>query len=63
MKLLPFSKIVEINPRVGLDRGQYYPFVSMGVVEPSKRYISSVEQRSYKGGGAKFIAGDTLLLV
>lgn len=60
MKLLPFSKIVEINPRVGLDRGQYYPFVSMGVVEPSKRYISSVEQRSYKGGGAKFIAGDTL---
>ena len=60
MRSLPFSEMVEINPWVKLEKGKEYPFISMGVVEPNRRYVSEAEHRIYNGGGAKFLAGDTL---
>ena len=60
MRSLPFSEMVEINPWVKLEKGKEYPFISMGVVEPNRRYVSEAEHRIYNGGGAKFLAGDIL---
>ncbi len=57
---IPFSEFVEINPKVALKKGVEYPFVEMDIVTPGRRYISSNIKRVYKGGGAKFQAGDTL---
>jgi type I restriction enzyme S subunit len=57
---MPFSEFVEINPKVALKKGIEYPFVEMDIVTPGRRYISSINKRIYKGGGAKFQAGDTL---
>lgn len=52
--------LIEINPRVKLEKGCEYPFVEMGIVEPSRRYVHSGEFRIFKNGGAKFMSGDIL---
>jgi len=57
---MPLSEFVEINPKIKLIKGTEYPFVEMDIVTPGRRYISSIRKRNYKGGGAKFQAGDTL---
>ena len=53
-------KFVEVNPRVTLQKSKIYPFVEMGVVEPERRYVRAGENRIFKGGGTKFMSGDTL---
>ena len=60
MRLTVFSKIAEINPRVKLQKGNEYPYVEMIEVEPNRRYVYGVQSREYKGGGTKFIDGDTI---
>jgi len=60
MKTLSLSDLVEINPRVNLQKGQKYSFVEMGEVEPGRRYVQSNQKRIFKNGGAKFLSGDTL---
>lgn len=57
---MPFSELVEINPRVKLMKNQNYPFVEMGVVQPGKKLVKAGEVREYKGGGSKFFSRDTL---
>lgn len=51
---------IDFNPRVPLEKGKIYPFVSMDVLTPRSRYVEASESRPYKGGGAKFSTGDTL---
>ncbi len=58
--MLPFAALVEINPRVKLEKDKEYPFIEMGVVDPGRRYVQAAENRHFKGGGTKFMAGDTL---
>ena len=60
METLAFSELVEINPRIGIERGKEYPFIEMGIVEPERRYVKTYKNRIFKGSGAKFIVGDTL---
>ena len=60
MNTLPFSELVEINPRVKIEKAKEYPFVEMGVVEPSRRYVRADHNRIFQNGGAKFLPGDTL---
>ena len=60
METLAFSELVEINPRIGIERGKEYPFIEMGIVEPERRYVQTYKNRIFKGSGAKFIVGDTL---
>lgn len=58
---LPFSEAVQINPKRRLRRGMVYPFVSMASINVGSRYVSPQEQRKFKGGGARFREGDTLM--
>ncbi|MBW1612544.1 MAG: restriction endonuclease subunit S [Deltaproteobacteria bacterium] len=60
MKTITFSDLVEINPRVQLNKSEEYPFVEMSVVEPGNRYVRPNQTRIYNGGGAKFMPGDIL---
>lgn len=60
MDTLPFSELVETNPRVKIEKAKEYPFVEMGVIEPGRRYVRSDQSRIFQNGGAKFLSGDTL---
>ena len=60
MNTLPFSKLVEINPRVNIEKAKEYPFIEMGIVEPGRRYVRADQNRLFQSGGAKFLHGDTL---
>lgn len=55
-----FSDIADINPRVKLSRTEEYPFVEMGDITSGKRYVKSVKDKVYKGGGSRFKADDIL---
>ena len=58
---LAFSEAVEVNPGVGLKRGEVYPFVDMASVDGSQRTVSGIQKRDFKGSGSKFQNGDTLM--
>ncbi len=58
---IPFDEAVQINPSVPLHKGSVYPFVDMQAIEPSHRSVAPVEKRDFKGGGSRFIQGDTLM--
>jgi type I restriction enzyme S subunit len=49
-----------VNPKVKLEKNTEYPFVDMGSVEPTRRYVSCGDYRVFNSGGAKFLPGDTL---
>ena len=56
-----FSEAVIVNPKVRLERGETYPFVSMAAVNPDSRNAFPGEKREYRGGGSRFQSGDTLM--
>lgn len=58
---LPFNQAVLVNPHVRLERGQSYPFVDMGSINPGSRCVYATEERAFTGGGARFRSGDTLM--
>jgi len=60
MNTLPFSELVEINPRINIEKAKEYPFIEMGIVEPGRRYVRADQNRIFQSGGAKFLPGDTL---
>jgi len=60
MNTLPFSELVEINPRVKIEKTKEYPFIEMGIVESGRRYVRADQNRIFQSGGAKFLPGDTL---
>lgn len=51
---------VSINPKNSLKKGIEYPFIEMQDIVPGHRYISSIQTRKFKGGGATFKRGDVL---
>ncbi|MDE0426660.1 MAG: restriction endonuclease subunit S [Candidatus Poribacteria bacterium] len=55
-----FGDFVEINPRIQLEKGREYPYVEMADVSPGNAFVFPEKQRTYKGGGSRFQAGDTL---
>ena len=60
-RTMPFSRAVVINPRLRLERGETYPFVSMAAVDPNSHWAYADGQREYSSGGARFQDGDTLM--
>ena len=58
---LPLSEAVQINPSIGLKRGEVYPFVDMASVDGIQRTVNAMEEREFKGSGSKFQHGDTLM--
>jgi type I restriction enzyme S subunit len=55
-----FADFVEVNPEAHLKKGQTYPFVNMESVRPGRRFVHATQIRPAKGGGARFLTGDTL---
>ena len=58
---LSFSDAVQINPKSDLKKGNIYPFVNMAAVNIDSRDVFPCELREFKGGGARFRDGDTLM--
>ena len=58
---LPFSDAVAVNPSVRLERGKSYPFVDMAAINVGCRSIYASQHREFRGGGARFQTGDTLM--
>ena len=54
-----FSEIVEINPKVELQKNDLYPCVMMEDVTPGRKYVHAQSEREYKGG-SRFEDRDTL---
>lgn len=59
--IMPFDEAVLVNPPVSLERGKTYPFVDMQSVDPTSRSVGPSEIREFKGGGSRFLVGDTLM--
>jgi len=59
--IMPFTEAVWVNPTVKLRKGLVYPFVEMAAVNPGARNVQESELREFKGGGARFIPGDTVM--
>lgn len=57
---VPFTDLVEVNPRRGLKRGERYPFIEMAAVPEGGGRPTHHEEREFDGGGSKFAVGDTL---
>lgn len=55
------DQAVLINPPVKISAGTDAPFVDMKQVEAGHKFVRAAEWRTYKGGGSKFISGDTLM--
>ncbi|MCD6329967.1 MAG: restriction endonuclease subunit S [Candidatus Cloacimonetes bacterium] len=60
-KTMQFSDAVQINPKSPVKKGEVYPFVDMKAIEPNNRSVTTLIEREFKGGGSKFIDGDTLM--
>jgi type I restriction enzyme S subunit len=58
---MPFTQAVLVNPPVPLEKGKVYPFVDMASVNPAGRSVRESEHREFKGGGSRFMPGDTLM--
>ncbi len=58
---LPFTEAVLVNPSIRLTKGAAYPFVEMAAVDPNTRSVHESEIREFKGSGARFMPGDTLM--
>jgi len=55
--------LIDVNPKVKMQKGQSYPFVDMAAVKEWQRDVSmaDIEPREFKGSGSKFESGDILL--
>ncbi|RPF57026.1 restriction endonuclease subunit S [Aquisalibacillus elongatus] len=54
------EELISVNPKVKLEKGQEYPFISMDIVQPYYKPVYPLEKREFKSGGSKFEEGDTL---
>jgi type I restriction enzyme, S subunit len=59
-RVAAFSEIVEINPRIRIEKGSEVAFLEMAAVSAWATRPSAMTQRAYQGG-AKFERGDTLM--
>ena len=60
-KKVKFLDVVSLNPRVKLEKGAEYAFVEMSNASETSRNPQENVTAIYKGGGAKFEYGDTVI--
>lgn len=60
-KKVKFLDVVALNPHVRLEKGQEYAFVEMSNASETSRNPKEDITAIYKGGGAKFECGDTVI--
>lgn len=53
--------VIAVNPSRHLIKGSGSVYISMQQVETSNRSVSEIDHRAFKGSGARFQNGDTLL--
>lgn len=58
-KYKTFGEVVNVNPKVILDKKQFYDFVEMADVEPGRKFVYPSQKR-LPGSGSKFQESDTL---
>lgn len=57
-----FGELVHFPPRIGLRKGDEYPFIDMDVVNPNNRYVENIQHKKYESSScSKFANGDVLL--
>lgn len=57
-----FGELVNFPPRIGLRKGDEYPFIDMDVVNPNNRYVENIQRKKYESSScSKFANGDVLL--
>jgi len=57
-----FGELVYFPPRIGLRKGDEYPFIDMDVVNPNNRYVKNTQCKKYESSScSKFANGDVLL--
>lgn len=54
-----FGEVIEVNPKVNLDKKVIYDFIEMADVEPGRKFVYPSQKR-LPSGGARFHEGDTL---
>lgn len=60
-KEVRFSDVIDLNPRVKLERGIIYPFIGIADINESNFYVSEEQTKEFTGqSGSKFHSGDTL---
>lgn len=60
-KEVRFSDVIDLNPRVKLERGIIYPFIGIADINESNFYVNEVQTKEFTGqSGSKFHSGDTL---
>jgi len=57
---IPFSELVDVNPRRPLKSGERYPYVEMAAVPEGGGRPTHHEEREFTGGGSRFAVGDIL---
>jgi len=58
---MSFSEAVQINPKVRLNRRMTYAYVDMASINVGSKSVHPREHREYRGGGSRFLEGDTLM--
>lgn len=60
-KEVRFSDVIDLNPRVKLERGVIYPFIGIADINENNFYVNEVQTKKFTGqSGSKFHSGDTL---
>lgn len=56
-----FGDVIDLNPRVKLERGIIYPFIGIADINESNFYVNEVQTKKFTGqSGSKFHSSDTL---
>ena len=61
MKTFKFEEIIEINPKISLEKDKVYPFIEMANVAEYQRQPHKIDEKTYKSGGVKFEKYDTVV--
>jgi len=58
---LKFSDVIDINPKVSLQKSEEYYFLDMKSITPGKRTPEEYQRKAYTSGGSKFCNNSTLM--
>lgn len=61
MKTFKFEEIIEINPKISLEKDKIYPFIEMANVAEYQRQPYKIDEKTYNSGGVKFEKYDTVV--
>lgn len=59
-KTLRLGDLVEFTPKRTIKKGTIAPFVSMADIPENSKFIPSIFEKEFKGGGSRFANGDTV---